>query len=207
MRRWSSYAVSSANRANQVSTTSSRSGNAGKLFSATKLEDRDRRGTGRGEHGHNLIGEELDEPVVLGRAMVDRAADHRTRSVARPRRVERRVAGPEPHGLQQQGVVRVDHRRVRRRGVRAPDRPVVERVQRVRPRGQVAEPADPDEPIRIVQIAELTDDVHTGLFLPLHQLCVEKIDQGVPLPGVQRVLAQVDDGATLVHECEQTTET
>ena len=156
-RRCSSNAVSSAHRANQASTTSSRNGSCGKLFSATRLSNT--------------------------------------------------ATGAEPHGPQQQGVVGVDHRHVGRRRMRAPVRPEVERVQRVRAGRQVPETADPDEPVGVVQIAELTDDVHPGPLLAVDQVGVEDVDQIVPLSGVQGVLAQVDHGATLVHECEQTIET
>jgi hypothetical protein len=77
--------------------------------------------------------------------------------------------------------------------VRLPDRPAVEAGQCLGAGRHVGEPAQPDEPIGVVQVAELSQDGHTERLLGLDELPVEEVDQHVPLAGVQRVLTQFDD--------------
>lgn len=65
--------------------------------------------------------------------------------------------------------------------------------------GVVGVPAQPDEAVRVVEVAELPDDVHADHLLGLDELAVEQLDQGVATPRMERVLAQVHDGAAAVE--------
>jgi hypothetical protein len=94
---------------------------------------------------------------------------------------------------QQQHVVGVDHRGVRRCAVRLPDRPAVEGGEAPRALCHVGEAAKPHEPVEIVEVAELADDLHPVLLLRLHEMGVEEVDQVVPAAGVERVLPKLDD--------------
>ncbi len=96
-------------------------------------------------------------------------------------------------GLQQQDVVGVGHRRVRLVAVRLPDRPAVEALQRLGAARHVVEAAEPDEPVGVVQVAELPQDGHAHCLLGLDELPVEQLDQYVPLSWAQCVLPQFDD--------------
>jgi hypothetical protein len=51
----------------------------------------------------------------------------------------------------------------------------------------------PDEPVRIVEVAELADHLHPDRLLRLHELAVEQVDQDIALSGMQRVLTKLDD--------------
>jgi hypothetical protein len=47
----------------------------------------------------------------------------------------------------------------------------------------------------IIEIAELTDDLHPERFLRFDKFPVEQIDQHIPLSRMQRVLPQLNDRA------------
>ena len=106
--------------------------------------------------------------------------------------------GVVERGFQQQHVIRVDHRRSRCGAVLLPHRATVETVQRRVPDRHVGEPTDPHEPVRVVEIAELADDVHADCLLGLDELAVEQLDQVVAPGGVQRVLPELDHRAATV---------
>ena len=95
------------------------------------------------------------------------------------------------NGPQEQHVRCVDHRRIRRRAVRRPYRPAIERAQRLISCVHVGESAQPHKAIRIIQVAKLADDAHAQRFLAFDELPVEKCDQRVALSRVERVLAEL----------------
>src|SRR6185369_13008583 len=72
------------------------------------------------------------------------------------------------------------------------------------PRLHVAEAAQPDEAIRIVEIAVLTDDAHADRLLPFDEVIVEDVHEHVALAWMQRVLAQLEDrvGRLIDHALE-----
>jgi hypothetical protein len=76
-------------------------------------------------------------------------------------------------GLQQQDVIRVQHRVVRGRSVGSPDRPVIELFERSVPGDHVAKPAHPDKSIRSRPVPELSDDRHPRGFLRLDEVPLE----------------------------------
>jgi hypothetical protein len=76
----------------------------------------------------------------------------------------------------------------------APDRTGVEGRQLVRTRCHVRESTQPDEAIRLVEIAELADEPHPEHFLALDELTLEEGDERLPRAGLQRVLAEFEDG-------------
>ena len=53
----------------------------------------------------------------------------------------------------------------------------------------------PDKSVWIIQVSELTDDLHPERFLRFDEFPVEEIDQHIPLPRMQRVLPQLNDRA------------
>jgi hypothetical protein len=55
-----------------------------------------------------------------------------------------------------------------------------------------------DEAIRVVQIAELSEDLHAHGFLRLDELTVEELDQGVARTRLERVASELDDSKVLV---------
>jgi hypothetical protein len=71
--------------------------------------------------------------------------------------------------------------------------PAVEAAQCLGATRHVVEPSQPDEPVGVVQVAELSQDRHADRLLGLDELPVEEIDQHLPPAGMQRVLPQFDD--------------
>src|SRR5258707_4707427 len=71
----------------------------------------------------------------------------------------------------------------------------VEVAERLLPRRHVGKAAQPDEAIRITEIAELPDDPHACGFLSFHEFPVEQLDESVAGPGIERVLPEIDDRA------------
>jgi hypothetical protein len=69
----------------------------------------------------------------------------------------------------------------------------VERLQACRARREVGEPAQPDEAIGGIAIAELPDHAHPLRLLRLDELAIEQIDQRVALAGMQRVLPELEN--------------
>ena len=90
-------------------------------------------------------------------------------------------------GPQEQDVVDIHHRRVRRDTVGAPDGARVERLQRRRAACEVGEPAQPDELIRIVEVAKRPQNSHPERLLRLDELTVEQLDQPLARARLQRV--------------------
>ena len=74
-----------------------------------------------------------------------------------------------------------------------PDRAGIEGGQRPLPRFHVVEAAQPDEAVRIVEVAELADDGHALGLLALDEMAVEDVDQRVARAGMQVILAELDD--------------
>jgi hypothetical protein len=63
-----------------------------------------------------------------------------------------------------------------------PHRAAVEGLQRPRAGLHVREAAEPDEAVRVVEVAELPDDAHAASLLALDEVLVEDPDQGVARP-------------------------
>ena len=97
---------------------------------------------------------------------------------------------------QKQNVVGVDHRGIGRLAMLFPNRAAVKFLELTRTRFHVSESTQPDEPIRIIQIAKLADYRHASRFLRLDELSFEKIDQDIALAGDERVLAKLNNGTT-----------
>src|SRR3546814_5244799 len=74
----------------------------------------------------------------------------------------------------------------RRVAMRRPDRSAIERRQRRRATGHVGKPAQPDETLRVVEIAELPENRHPDRLLRLDEGTVEQRDQRVPRMRAQR---------------------
>jgi hypothetical protein len=71
----------------------------------------------------------------------------------------------------------------------------IEGLQGSRPRCHVGKASDPDKPVGVAEIPELTDDSHSNGFLSLDKLAIKQFDELVPDAGKERVLAQIDNGA------------
>src|SRR2546427_5569070 len=87
------------------------------------------------------------------------------------------------------------------RATRLPSRPAVKILERLRARRHVPKTSQPDKSVWIIQVPELTDDLHPERFLRLDKFPVEQIDQHIPLPRVQRILPQLNDRATSLCGC------
>ena len=79
--------------------------------------------------------------------------------------------------------------------MRLPDRPAIKVLERLRARRHVTKTSQPDKSVWIIQIPELTDDLHPERLLRFNKFPVEQIDQHIPLPRVQRVLPQLNNRA------------
>jgi hypothetical protein len=77
-----------------------------------------------------------------------------------------------------------------------PDRAVVEGLERFRACAHVAKASEPDEAVRVVQVAKLNHP-HPNCLLSLDELTVEQIDERVPHARVEPVLPQLDDRVRL----------
>src|SRR5262245_6337167 len=71
----------------------------------------------------------------------------------------------------------------------------VEVGERLLPRRHVGIAAQPDEAVRITEVAELPDDPHARGFLRFHEFPVEQLDESVAGPGIERVLPEIDNRA------------
>ena len=146
----------------------------------------------RGEHGHRLDVQGLDRRAALRpgvrRELEDcfggdpRVAEHRP-----PRRAVNRD--------EEVDVVGVDHGRVGRLAVLLPHRAAVEALEEEEPIGQRGEPAEPDEGVVGVAVAELADHVRAQLLLRLDEVAVEQVDERVALSRVECVTPQLHDVA------------
>jgi hypothetical protein len=76
--------------------------------------------------------------------------------------------------------------------VLGPHRSAVERLQGVLAGGHVGEGPDPDEPVRVIDIAELPEDPTADSVLALDEVLVEQRDQVVAPAGHQGVLPQLE---------------
>ena len=97
--------------------------------------------------------------------------------------------------MQEQHIIGIDHGGVGRFAMRLPDRPAVKILERLRARRHVPKTSQPDKSVWIIQVPELTDDLHPECFLRFDKFPVEQIDQHIPLPRMQRVLPQFNDRA------------
>src|SRR5215475_1008327 len=59
-------------------------------------------------------------------------------------------------------------------------------------RDHIGKPAQPDEPIRIIQVAKLSDHGHAGRFLTFDEVPFEKRDQHFASAGHESVLPKFD---------------
>src|SRR5262249_42968111 len=71
-----------------------------------------------------------------------------------------------------------------------PNRPTIKFFELTCTRGHIAKPAQPDETIRIFQIAKLADHDHARRFLSFDELFFEKRDQHFASAGHKSVLAE-----------------
>ena len=55
--------------------------------------------------------------------------------------------------------------------------------------------SEPDKSVSIINIPELTDDLHPKRFLRLDKFPVEEIDQQMPLSRMKRVLPKLNNRA------------
>jgi hypothetical protein len=78
--------------------------------------------------------------------------------------------------------------------LREPERARVEGVQRARARLHVREAANPDEAVRVREVAELAQHVAAFAVLALDEVCLEEVDEGVAHPRVLPVLPELVDG-------------
>ena len=92
-------------------------------------------------------------------------------------------------GAKQQHVVAVDHRGVGSAGVLLPGRAAIEGLERAFARRHVAEAAQPDEAVGIVEVPELAEHLHSDLFLRFDELPIEELDQRLPRTRTERVTA------------------
>src|SRR5438552_18611303 len=97
--------------------------------------------------------------------------------------------------MQQQHIIGIDHGGVGRFAMCLPDRAAVKVLERLRARRHVTKTSQPDKSVWIIQVSELTDDLHPQRFLRFDKFPVEQIDQYIPLPWMQRVLPQLNDWA------------
>jgi hypothetical protein len=77
--------------------------------------------------------------------------------------------------------------------VLGPHRPVVEGLQGSRAGRHVGKAPEPDEAVRIVEIAEPSDQPDPHRFLALDECPVEELEQDVSLPRLHHVLPELDD--------------
>src|SRR5207302_3008269 len=94
---------------------------------------------------------------------------------------------------QEQHIIGIDHGGVGRFAMCLPDRAVVKILERLRARRHVTKISQPDKSVWIIQVPELTDDLHPERFLRFDKFPVEQIDQHIPLPWMQRVLPQLNN--------------
>src|SRR5438132_13543422 len=97
--------------------------------------------------------------------------------------------------MQEQHIIGIDHGGIGRLAMSLPDRSAVKVLERLRARRHVTKTSQPDKSVWIIQVPELTDDLHPKCFLRFDKFPVEQIDQHIPLPRMQRVLPQLNDRA------------
>ena len=77
-----------------------------------------------------------------------------------------------------------------------PNRSAIKRLQGLSARRHISKAADPDEAIRIIQIAKLSDERYAERFLAFDKFPFEKLDQDVAHARSQSVLAKLQDRTT-----------
>src|SRR5215831_9301073 len=83
-----------------------------------------------------------------------------------------------------------------------PNRTPVKLFQLTCARDYIGKPAQPDEPIRIIQVAKLSDHGHASRFLTFDEVPFEKRDQHFASAGHEGVLAKFDYGtAGFIAHC------
>src|SRR6476661_1025062 len=97
--------------------------------------------------------------------------------------------------MQKQHIIGIDHGGVSRFAMCLPDRAAVKILERLRARRHVSKTSQPDKSVWIIQVPELTDDLHPERFLRFDKFPVEQIDQHIPLSRMQSVLPQLNDRA------------
>ena len=113
--------------------------------------------------------------------------------------VLKRKPGGRSCGAQEQDVIRIDHCLIGRLTMRFPNRPAVKGFQGLRTGRDAGKAAEPNEAIRIVQIAKLPDERQAERFLALNKFPFEKLDQHVALVWPQGVLAKLQNRAAGVR--------
>src|SRR5215475_1569793 len=76
-----------------------------------------------------------------------------------------------------------------------PNRTPVKLFQLTCARDHIGKPAQPDEPIRIIQVAKLSDHGHASRFLTFNEVPFEKRDQQFASAGHESVLPKLYDRA------------
>src|SRR5262249_18674724 len=76
-----------------------------------------------------------------------------------------------------------------------PNRATIKFFQLTRTRGHIAKPTQPDEAIRIIQVAKLSDHCHASRFLTLDEVLFKKRDQHFASAGHESVLPKLYDRA------------
>ena len=76
--------------------------------------------------------------------------------------------------------------------MRAPSWAGVEAVEGGGARLHIGEAADPDEAVRVIQVAEGRDDRAAKRLLALNKFALEEFDQYVALAGLERVVAELE---------------
>src|SRR5262245_64126004 len=77
-----------------------------------------------------------------------------------------------------------------------PNRSAVKFLELTSTRFHVSKPAQPDEAIRIIQVAKLSDHGHAGRFLALNETLFEKRDERFASAGHESVLPKLHYGTT-----------
>jgi hypothetical protein len=100
-----------------------------------------------------------------------------------------------PNGRRRYTVVVLAHHRIRLGATRLPDRAAVEAAQPAQPGRHVGEPANPDEPVRLVHDRELPQHVHALVPLREEEVLLEIADEVAGPTGLEKVVAELDDHA------------
>src|SRR5262245_31685798 len=104
---------------------------------------------------------------------------------------ESRVRARAP---KKQHVVRVDHGGVGRLAMLFPNRPTIKFFELTCARDHIGKPPQPDEAIRIIEIAKLSDHGHAGRFLSFDEVPFKERNQHFASAGHESVLPKFDYG-------------
>src|SRR5262245_50419756 len=75
--------------------------------------------------------------------------------------------------------------------MRGPDRTTIKGLERCRPSWHVVEPPKPNEPVRVVEVAELPHNPDAHGLLGFDELAIEEFDEHVSLALVEGVLPKL----------------